>query len=334
MTFFLLLLVLFFVALGGFFAGSETGCYRLSRFALRLGVEQRRPFYQLLSDAVQDSHGLVLSLLMGNNLANYFSTSLVAYLFFTHLKNTAMAEVYATIIMTPVLFLYMDILPKSLFYYRADTFMVSLAPLIWFFHKLFTFSGIVPFLKWLSNHLNRLFGSTIDTSRAVDLTQREQIKQIFHETREEGLVSDFQKTMMDRLIRIPDLPVSSVMIAADQVRIVDLHTNRETLLAHFAERPFTRLPVHEQAKSNIIGYIDVYKTLGSQRPFDNLVEFLEPIVTLPVSCPIISALHQMRRRSCAIALVIAAPAALQQKMDWLGIVTIKDLMEEFVGELH
>ena len=289
------------------------------------GVEQRRPFYQLLSDAVQDSHGLVLSLLMGNNLANYFSTSLVAYLFFTHLKNTAMAEVYATIIMTPVLFLYMDILPKSLFYYRADTFMVSLAPLIWFFHKLFTFSGIVPFLKWLSNHLNRLFGSTIDTSRAVDLT--EQIKQIFHETRE-GLVSDFQKTMMDRLIRIPDLPVSSVMIAADQVRIVDLHINRETLLAHFAER-LSRVFLYMNRQNQYCGYIDVYKRLVP-RPFDSLVEFLEPIVTLPVSCPIISALHQMRRPvrlpGCRRS------AALQQKVDWLGIVTIKDLMEEFVQE--
>jgi CBS domain containing-hemolysin-like protein len=331
MTLFLLILVLFFIGLGGFFAGSETGSYRLSRFSLRLGTEQKRPFYQLLSDAIQDSHGLVLSLLMGNNLANYFSTCIVTYLFFTRLENAGMAEVYATAIMTPVLFLCVDILPKNLFYYKADSFMVTLAPMIWGFQKLFTFSGIVPFLKWLSNLLNRLFHTTIDTSRAVDLTQREQIKQIFHETQEEGLVSDFQKTMMDRLIRIPDLPVTSVMIPPDQVYAVDLFTNREKLLDRIADCPFTRLPVYEQTRSNITGYINVYKTLGCGRPFENLREFLEPIAVLAVPCSVISALHQMRRQSCPMALVVSGTT---EKKEYLGIVTIKDLMEEFVGELQ
>jgi putative hemolysin len=293
--------------------------------------EQNRPFYQILSDLMQDSHGLILSLLMGNNLVNYFATSLVTYLFLTRSDNAGLAEVYATAIMTPILFLLGEILPKNLFYYKADAFMVFLSPLIWFFHKLFTLSGVVPALKWLSNRLNQLFHSSIDTSQAVDLTQREQIKQIFHETQEEGLVSDFQRTMMDRLVRIPDLPVTSVMIPLDQVHRTDLNTSREQLLARIADCPFTRLPVYEQTRSNITGYIDVYKTLGSNRPFDRLTEFLEPLVTLPVPCSVISALHQMRRQSCPIALVVSGAT---DKKECLGIVTIKDLMEEFVGELH
>lgn len=332
--FLLLLLVLFFIGLGGFFAGSETGCYRLSRFSLRLGAEQKRPFYQLLSDAMQDSHGLVLSLLMGNNLANYFSTSIVTYLFFTRLENAGMAEIYATAIMTPILFLCVDILPKNLFYYKADAFMVNLAPLIWFFDKLFTYSGVIPFLKWLSNRLNRLFHTTIDTSQAVDLTQREQIKQIFHETQEEGLVSEFQKMMMDRLIRIPDLPVTSVMIPLDQVQMADLHTNRQALLEKIAHISFTRLPVYEQSRQNVLGYIDVYKTLGCNQPFDCLSEFLEPLMKLPAPCSVISALQQMRRQSCPIALIVSNPAAGSQASEVLGVVTIKDLVEEFMGELH
>lgn len=331
MTFlFLLLLVLCFVCLSALFSGAETGTYRLSRFSLRLGTEQNRPFYQLLSDAMQDSHGLVLSLLMGNNLANYFSTSIVTYLFLTRLDNAGLAEVYATAIMTPVLFLFGEILPKNLFYYKANSFMIALAPLFWSFHKLFTLSGIIAVLKWLSNRLNRLFHTTIDTSQAVDLTQREQIKQIFHETQEEGLVSEFQKTMMDRLIRIPDLPVTSVMIPMDKVQMADLKTNRQALLEQIAHSAFTRLPVYEQNRRNIRGYIDIYETLGCNQPFDCLGDFLKPLVKLSAPCSVISALQQMRRQSCLIALVVSNTMEQQG----MGIVTVKDLAEEFMGELH
>jgi Mg2+/Co2+ transporter CorB len=62
MTLIFLLMVFCFVCLSAVFSGAETGSYRLSRFALRLGTEQNRPFYQILSDLMQDSHGLILSL--------------------------------------------------------------------------------------------------------------------------------------------------------------------------------------------------------------------------------------------------------------------------------
>lgn len=329
----IVLLVLLFIGLGAVYAGSETGTYRLSRFSLRLGTEQKRPFYQLLSNAMQDSHGLVLSLLMGNNLANYFATSLVTYLFLTQAGSAHLAEIYATAIMTPVLFLFVDILPKNLFYYKANAFMTVLSPWIWFSHKLFTLSGVIPALKWLSNRLNRLFHTSIDTSQAVDLTQREQVKQIFHETREEGLVSDLQKSMMDRLVRIPDLPVTSVMIPIRQVQMTDLQTNREQFLSLIAQCPFTRILVYEQTEQNIRGYVNVYKTLGSGRPFDCLAEFLEPIEKLPTGCSVISALNQLRRLSQSIALVHSESPAVDPKRDILGIVTLKDLMGEFTGEL-
>ena len=332
-VFLIIILVILFIGLGAFFAGAETGSYRLSRFALRLGTEQKRSFYQILSDAMRDSHGLILSLLLGNNLANYFSTSLVTYLFFSRSSSAHMAEFYATVIMTPVLFLFVDILPKNLFYYRSTAFMIALAPMIWFFHKLFTLTGIVGALKWLSGLLNRLFHSAIDTPQAVELTQREQVKQIFYETREEGLVSDLQKAMMDRLVRIPDLPIHSVMIPIDRVQMTDLHTSRPDLLAEIAEFPYTRILVYGQTRRNILGCIDVYKVLGSGRPFDSLDEFLEPLLKLTAGCSVISALNQLRRLSRPIALVVSETAGLGNKNEGLGIITLKDLIEEFTGEL-
>ncbi|RKY07900.1 MAG: hypothetical protein DRP66_05665, partial [Planctomycetota bacterium] len=138
------------VLLGGFFAGSETGIYRLSRFRLRLGIQEHRPFYSILDKVVSDSHGMVLTALIGNNLANYASTSIVTFILLSRTQATHSAEFYAAAVMTPLLFLFVDIIPKSVYYLHADTILPRLAPVLWFFWQLFTRLGVVGLLKSIS----------------------------------------------------------------------------------------------------------------------------------------------------------------------------------------
>ncbi len=333
MNLFLILLVLIFlIGLSVIMAGSETGSYRLSRFWLRLGTERKRPFHRMLSRVIQDGHGLILSLLLGNNLANYCATSLATYLFYTRLKNSALAELYSAAVMTPLLFLCVDILPKNLFYYRADSFLVALSPLIWIVYNLFSRTGIITVLKHFSGRLNRLFHTSIDTPQAVDLTQREQIQQIFHETREEGLLSDVQKTMMDRLIRTPSLPVASVMTPWPQVQTLELHTPDNQVYAQLAQSPYSRLPVYDRTLQRPCGYIDVYDVLTDFPNLKSLEAFVKPLMTIPAGRSVISALHQMRRQKKPMALVVSetAPANAQEI---LGLVTCRALFEEFTGPL-
>jgi len=320
------------IFLSGILAGAETGAYRLSRSRLRLGAEQKKPLHRLLWGVVQDSHGLILSLLMGNNLANYFATSLAAYLFYTRLKNPAMAELYSTAVMTPLLFVCVDILPKNLFYYRADSFLVALSPLIWFVYNLFTRSGLTAVLKWLSRRINRIFHTSIDTPQAVDLTQREQVQQIFHETREEGLLSDVQKAMMDRLIRTPSLPVASVMTPWREVQAAELHTSIEQILARFAKCSFSRLPIYDKTPQHVLGYIEVYDALGSSAASQTLDTFIKPLMKISAGCSVISALHQMRRQRRPIALVVSETSPVHSQ-EILGLISRRDLIEEVTGEL-
>ena len=103
-----IIVVIFLIWLSAFFAGSETGVYRLSRIRLRLGLQQRKPLYKLLAGIIHDSHGLMISLLIGNNIANYLTTSIVTYMLLSQIDNPHQAEFYATLIMTPVLFVFVD----------------------------------------------------------------------------------------------------------------------------------------------------------------------------------------------------------------------------------
>jgi CBS domain containing-hemolysin-like protein len=324
--------LLVLIGLSGIASGAETGTYRLSRFRLRIGIGQKKLFHRILASIVQDGHGLILSLLMANNLANYFVTSLATFLLYAHLKNPALAELYSSAVMTPLLFLFVDIFPKNLFYYRADSLLLALSPFLWFVYQIFTRTGLTALLKWTSDRLNRLFHASIEMPQAVDLTQREQVQQIFHETREEGLLSDTQKAMMERLIRTPSLPITSVMTPWPQVQALDLHTSREQIQACLARIPFSRLPVYDQIPQNLCGWIEVYDVIASSSAFSSLEAFLKPILSIPASCSVLSALHHMQRQRQPLAVVVSeGPTPSSREI--LGLVTRRDLIEEFTGEL-
>ncbi|MHC4213422.1 MAG: DUF21 domain-containing protein, partial [Planctomycetota bacterium] len=135
------------VALGGLFSGAETGMYQLSRLRLRLGIERKKIRYVVLGKAMRDSNALLLSMLTGTNLANYIVTSIVTMMLLSILSNDHTAELFATLITAPTLFVFSELIPKNVFFYRADSLMPFFAPVIYAFHRLFTFCGVVPMLK-------------------------------------------------------------------------------------------------------------------------------------------------------------------------------------------
>jgi putative hemolysin len=111
---FQILICVLMVILGGFFAGSETGIYRLSRFRLRLGMGKKHYSYTLLGKMMDDSGGLVFSMLIGNNLVHYIVTSIVTVMFLDLSISEHAAQLYATVLMAPVLFIFSEVIPKNI----------------------------------------------------------------------------------------------------------------------------------------------------------------------------------------------------------------------------
>lgn len=320
------------VVLSGFFSGVETGIYRLSRFRLRLGIGQGKRTFRILGCVIHDSHGTVLTSLVGNNLANYGATSLITYILLSHAATQNSAELYAAAIMTPVLFVLADIIPKSLFYLHSDTVLPRLAIVLWFFHKLFTYTGIVPALKYISHFLSRLLGMGTDAADVITAGRKTQIKQIISETLDEGVVSAFQKDVMERTVDIPTMPVKAVMIPFSKIAMADVASGADELREVLRESSYTRLPVYSKSRSNVIGLINIYQVLGSEEQFDSLERFIEPIGMLLATTSVLDAITQMRKHNYKIMLV-APDYEHKRKGNVMGIVTMKDLVEELTGEL-
>jgi len=326
--------VVLLLLLSGFFAGAETGIYRLSRFRLRLGIQEHRPFYSILDKVVKDSYGTVLTTLIGNNLANYASTSIVTYIILSRTQAAHSAEFYATAVMTPLLFLCAEIIPKSMFYLHADTILPRVAPLLWFFWQLFTRLRIVGLLKSISGFLSRLFGLPSDAAEVITAGHRTQMKQIINETRDEGIVSTFQKDIMHRTVDIPAMPVREVMIPISKVVMADLQTDTAGLLDILRSSPYTRLPVYSRKKTRIVGLINIYEVLSTGDRFDNLEQFIKPADSLPATTSVLDAIGIMRKANHPMMIVTPARDHRQKtKPKPSGLITMKDLIEELTGEL-
>ena len=327
-----ILALILLLALGGFFAGSETGVYRLSRFRLRIDIERSRPFAALLSKLIEDSQALIFSLLIGNNLVGYVATSLTTII----LLNTSVshnAEFIATLIMTPTLFIFAEVVPKNIYYHHSNTLMSRMAPMLWFFHKLFTYTGLVLLLKAFSKVIAAMLPTHTDISDAINATNPH-VGRIIEETREEGILSHTQSEIMNRLIDIPNITLSSVMTPISSTVMLDVNSNRQAVMDTLECYSYTRIPVYEKSPDNIIGCINIYSTLAENTAFDNLKEFVTPLNTFPPGLKIINAISVMQRKKDKIRLV-AIPHIHKHSTHHqpMGIVTMKDLVEELTGEL-
>jgi putative hemolysin len=323
--------IVFFIILAGLFSGAETGLYRLSRLRLRLGVEKKRLSFVILGRCLHDSSGLLLSMLIATNLAYYLVTSIVTYVFLMKAGTEHSAELFATLLTAPMLFVFSELIPKNIFFYRADSLMPYLSPVLYVFHKVLSFCGIIPVLKFISGFFVRLAGAPSSTKSVITSAQRHKVQAILQDTHEEGILSSVQTDIINRLVSISNIRIRSVMIPVNHVQTIDVNSDNSAVLNKLKKCAFTRLPVIEDRAEEIIGFINIYETLSSSEQFINLHKFVEPIRKVDANTTVTDAINIMQKENQKIVLVMKIGRAGQEKP--IGIVTMKDLVEELLGEL-
>jgi len=321
---------IFMMLLAGLFAGAETGIYRLSRLRLRLGIHKHRWSSLILGKVMHDSSGLVLSTLISTNLAYYFATSIVTYIFLDIVSDRS-AELFATVVTAPVLFVFSELIPKNIFLHRADLLTPLFAPFLFVSHRLFSVCGAVPFLKLVSSAIGRLTGAQVLSKTAMISSHRHQVRAILEDTREEGILSAVQADIMNRIVNVPGLHIRAIMIPINKVQTVDVKSNREILLAKLRKSSFTRLLVTKDGLENIVGFVNIYEALSSPDDFVDLSGFTRRIKKLEASTHVTEAINIMQSENASIVLVTRTGRGGREKP--IGVVTMKDLVEELLGEL-
>lgn len=317
-----------FVTFAGFFgsalfSGMETGAYRLNRVRLYVFAAQGRSSAKSLERIVAKPASLIGTLLIGNNLCNYAGTAGLGILLATMELPVWQAVLINTVLVTLVLFIFGETLPKDLFAAHGDTLMYPLAKLLVFLRALFTWTGLLPIVVAISVVAIRLVGK----AEGGALTPRKRVEQMVREGAGVGLISNEQTELAQRALALSKRRVLAECTPWSRVITTRELLDRKGLCEMVEKTPRSRMPVVDR-RGRIVGVVDMIDALLIDEADSTPVRSaMQPAVYLPASTTVRQALSLMQREHIGMAIVRrpdGKPA---------GVVTMKDLVEPLTGEI-
>ena len=223
--------VLFFAGiwLSAFFSGAETGFYRVSFLRLSIDAHAGDPAARRIMWFAQKPGYFVATTLIGNNIANYLTTFAIGLVVVIVLPLQAgWLEIVATLMLSPIVFVFGELLPKNL-YYRAPLFLLRRAvPRFDLFFRLFL---VVSFpLIWISKLFER-FGDVEDKQLGLVLG-RSRLAQVLSQGHREGLLTDVQSRLMHGLMNTAAERITDSMTPSDRILGVSASASREEFLEY------------------------------------------------------------------------------------------------------
>ncbi len=310
------------VAASALFSALETGTYVMNKVRLELHAASGVPAAKRLRKLLANPANLLVVLLVGANLADYAAAFAVTSLLV--LAGTRHAEWWTLAAATPVLFILGQSVPKNISQRLGERLMYPL-------------SG---FLQGASLVLNAVGLAALGRALAAVATRRrpkgarhsplgyESFSAIMAEGQASGVLSHIQSVMADRIMHIQEVRLRDVMIPMGRVVGAPEDITRADLLELLRHSEFSRLPVRDRA-GQVVGVLDIYDVLTAP---DNptappRTKAAQPLF-LDQQMLVTDALYQMQRSRKTMAVVTAAHGK------HVGIATVKDIVEEIVGELE
>jgi len=309
------------VVLRGLYAGMETGVYVLNKVRLDLRADSGDRRALMVQKLLRRPNNLLSVLLIGTNVPSYAATFAISAMFVLA-GARQWAEWYTLAVATPLLFVFGESVPKNVFRRLAETLVYALA---WFLRVsvvVLNACGLAPAVQAAGAVLTRLAGHRVEAHEAPAHTS---VTSLLAEGRASGLLTHFQSTMADRVIHIGMVTLTDVMVPMSRVVHVPRDIDREGLIDRIRGHDYSRLPVMGSV-GQIVGVLDVYDALMSDWA-GSLSEKASAPLILKADMSVTDALYQMQREHVVLAVVADASDT------HVGIVTIKDLVQEIVGEL-
>lgn len=312
-----------FVGASAFFSGSETGIYCVNRLRLRLSSDRGEARAIRLQRLLQDEQGAMAVVLVGTNLANYLATVSLALLLAKQIGlSDSRVEFYTTLIVTPLLFVFGEVLPKNLFQRDADRLLYAGGMALAVARRLF--APLVWGLAALSARLITAFDSRDDGLTGPD--DRHRVGALLREALATRDHAGQHGEFVDRVLNLPDTSVRTVMIPLSQVVSLPVEADCHEFLRVVRRHVHSRLPVYRGQPGQVVGVVDVHALLAD-KTWEQVGQRAQPVERLDPREPVSSAILRVQRSGLPMAMVGRKDGPM------LGMVTLKDLLEEIVGEM-
>ncbi len=324
------LIIIALLMVSALFSAAETALTAASRGRMHQLEKDGDKAARRVNKLLSDRESMIGAVLLGYNAINIL-TSALATEFITKVVPGAWGVALATAVMTVLVLVFVEVLPKTLAITRPDDMARALSAFILFFVRLL--DPVVDTISWIVRKTLKVFGVDIDMKADV-FAAHEEIRGAIEFHHEEGAVESRDRRMLGAVLDLSDIDVSEIMVHRKAIYMLDADLPPRELVAETLEAPHTRLPVYKDDPENIVGVVHAKDLLRAVAAADGKVDAVDIMeVTrepwfIPETTNLKDQLNAFLRAKSHFALVVDEYGALK------GLVTLEDILEEIVGEIE
>ncbi|MBN2184224.1 MAG: DUF21 domain-containing protein [Candidatus Krumholzibacteriota bacterium] len=314
-----IILIVAATLLAGFFSGSETALISCSKVKLRSRAKQGSWSARILEGLLQDPEKFFSIVLVGTNLSVIVCTAIATSLAVSRFGDSG--PLIATVVITPLILVFGEVIPKSVYLDHADRISIIVAPFLKAFGILL-WPVIMPVTLFTRLMTGRLKEN--EKSRYI-ISTREELIYLHWKGKASDQAKKRETKIIDRVFRFGMIKASDLMVAVDRVVSFPVTASVEDVIEEVNRHPYSRYPLTSPGDGRIVGVISLFDMLGldggerlatiMQKPF--FVDKDEFVKRL---------LLTMKEETDHLAIVMDGK-------ETVGIITLEDILENIVGEI-
>ena len=314
------------IILSAFFSGSETSLTSASKPRMHNLARTGKKNAKIFEELFKNKEMLICTILFANNLVNILASAIATKILIELTNNEGV--LYATIIMTLMILIFGELIPKTLALSKADQFALKIAPM--FKVLVYILYPLTITLNFVATLILKIFGVNYLNFKKEEVSEKreEELRGAIDLHGEDS--SKDEKNMLKSILDLDNITVGSIMIPRKDIFSLPSNIKYNELIKKLNNSPHSRIPIWEKNPENIIGIFHIRKLIEIQTDDSksfNLKALCQKPWFIPESTRLDNQLLEFKRRKEHFSIV------LDEYGEFLGIVTLEDIIEEIVGEI-
>lgn len=303
-------------------SATETAFSSCNRIRLKKLADEGNKSAKKALNICENFDKALTAILIGNNVVNILSSAL-ATVFFTERFGSGSVGI-ATAVMTVLVLIFGEILPKSLAKENSESFSIFMAA------PLAVFMFVITPLIWIFSAIKSGVVKLVGSNENAPSVTEEELKYIIEEIADEGVLEEQESDLVRSALEFDEIAIGKILVPRIRIAAVEINESIEDIKDLFIKTKYSRLPVYEKDIDHIVGVIhqaDFFEMYVSKKKHDINKIIHEPLY-ITESKKISETLGLMQKGKMHMAVVVDQYGGTE------GICTLEDIIEELVGEIY
>jgi len=324
-TVLLIMCLILLILISGFLSGSETALTATSKPRIILKNKKGNKRASFVLKILDNLDNVISSLLLSNNLVNILASSLATAILYDLYGVSGIF--YATIIMTVLIVIFAEILPKTYSLNKPTRTSLLIAPVIYYLSK-----TLYPIIFLINLIVKKIFlKKQNNDSKLKDQQSEEELQGVIDMYKTSSPDSEHEKDMLQSILMLNDITVEEVFTHRKNIYSINGSLDILEIIKKINQSRYTRIPIWRENPENIIGLLNI-RTLNvdlttQERSKEIIFEKISKPWFIPETTNLLEQLVEFKKKKEHIAFVVDEYGEL------LGLITLEDIIEEIVGEI-